>query len=274
MKELDFTGLNDYLMRFSIDLLHEWLVEGELKGREFICGDLSGRAGRSCSINVDTGRWADFDSDERGGDLISLYAAINRMSQGEAAKELARKYQYNLERNSAPRVAKPVSVQAPPPGADLPSMRTSTLGDPVGTWVYRDLEGYPMFCVARYTGKDGKKTYLPWCWSDGMWVGRSWPAPRPLYGLELLHQYPDRPVLVVEGEKAADAARKIVGDRYVVLCWSHGSNAVLKSDFTPLYGKKILLWPDNDEPGIAAMNQVAHILYKHCPEVKIIDVSM
>ena len=31
---------------------------------------------------------------------------------------------------------------------------------------------------------------------------------KPIYGLEKLAQYPDKPILIVEGEKAADAATK------------------------------------------------------------------
>ena len=123
-----------------------------------------------------------------------------------------------------------------------------------------------------------------------------WPAPRPLYGLDLLTQNPKAPVLVVEGEKAADAAREIVkGSSYVVVSWPSGSAAPMLADWTPLHGRKVLLWPDaddkfwpdnsntpthlrgkrkeeNEQPGHKAMLKIAERLVDHCEEVKIISV--
>jgi hypothetical protein len=36
-----------------------------------------------------TGAWADFADDARGGDVVSLYAYLRNISQGDAARELA-----------------------------------------------------------------------------------------------------------------------------------------------------------------------------------------
>jgi hypothetical protein len=43
----------------------------------------------SFSINVKTGRWADFATGDRGGDPVSLAAYVFRMSQTDAARTLA-----------------------------------------------------------------------------------------------------------------------------------------------------------------------------------------
>ena len=43
----------------------------------------------SFSINVHTGVWADFATDDAGGDIISFYAYIRGLKQIEAARELA-----------------------------------------------------------------------------------------------------------------------------------------------------------------------------------------
>jgi hypothetical protein len=40
-------------------------------------------------VNVTTGRWSDFATDHRGGDLVSLGAFLHRMSQADAAKRIA-----------------------------------------------------------------------------------------------------------------------------------------------------------------------------------------
>lgn len=43
----------------------------------------------SFCINVRSGVWADFATDDKGGDIISYYAYIKGLSQIDAAKELA-----------------------------------------------------------------------------------------------------------------------------------------------------------------------------------------
>jgi len=57
-----------------------------------------------------------------------------------------------------------------------------------------------------------------------------------------------KPILICEGEKAADAAEKILED-WITTTTAGGSNRPHKSDFTPLKGRIILIWPDNDEAG-------------------------
>jgi hypothetical protein len=70
-------------------LCARWLPGGRLEGREWTCASLAGGAGRSCKVNLLTGRWADFATGERGGDAVSLAAAIARCSQLEAARRLS-----------------------------------------------------------------------------------------------------------------------------------------------------------------------------------------
>ena len=80
------------------------------------------------------------------------------------------------------------------------------------------------------------------------WRWKALPEPRPLYGLDRLVSRPDAPVLIVEGEKAADAAQAIFPD-HVVTTSSGGSRAARKTDWTPLQGRELTLWPDNDATG-------------------------
>ena len=44
----------------------------------------------SFKVNLCTGRWADFATGDKGGDAISLLAYLRGLSQGEAARLLAR----------------------------------------------------------------------------------------------------------------------------------------------------------------------------------------
>jgi putative DNA primase/helicase len=71
------------------DLCRSWLPGGRLVGREWTCGSLRGEPGLSCKVNIATGRWADFATGHKGGDAVSLAAAIHRLSQREAADRIA-----------------------------------------------------------------------------------------------------------------------------------------------------------------------------------------
>lgn len=70
-------------------LVARWLPGGRLEGREWTAGSLRGEPGRSLRVNVRSGRWCDFSTGERGGDAVSLAAAVAGVSQIEAARRLA-----------------------------------------------------------------------------------------------------------------------------------------------------------------------------------------
>jgi putative DNA primase/helicase len=228
---------------------------------------------------VNNGRWADFATGEKGGDLISLYAAVYGIKNGEAFKQLSDDNSFRpLNRATpTPRPAAPpeIEVTAPPADAGAPVMTHPTFGPPTTSWCYRDEIGKPQFYVARYEPEGGKKQIVPWSWapSKARFIQKGFITPRPLYGLELLATRPDMPIMIVEGEKAADAARLFAGHVYVVMSWSHGVQSIDKSDWTTISGRKILLWPDADAPGIFAMQAIGARLEKSCPEVKILDVT-
>ena len=64
---------------------------------------------------------------------------------------------------------------------------------------------------------------------------------------------PNNIIVLVEGEKAASALTAYNLDGYTAACWSGGSAAVGVVDYTPLKGREVVLWPDNDESGREAM---------------------
>lgn len=122
-------------------------------------------------------------------------------------------------------------------------------------WPYRAEDNTVLGIVARYDGPDGKEI-IPFFKRDGQrWASGAAPVPRPLYGLDELPGY-DGDVVVVEGEKACDAAQKLVSDA-VALTWPGGSNAVKKADWSPMRGKNVIVWPDADGPGLKAARDVA-----------------
>jgi putative DNA primase/helicase len=124
------------------------------------------------------------------------------------------------------------------------------------TYLYRDSAGTVIAVTVRLDHPTRRKKVLPLRASRVLGCNphlelKAVDAPRPLYGLELLAQSPDAPVLIVEGEKAADAGRLILPEP-VVISWHGGAQGVMSADLRPLVGRKVIIWPDNDDDGRGA----------------------
>lgn len=178
------------------------------------------------------------------------------------------------EHGTPPRAPLPAAAMAkrparipevPPPDAPMPE-----LGRAVGQWCYRDAEGRPLFWIQRLETSSGgkrRKVFVHRTWLDGGWhfpsrrdpFSSEWPAPRPLYRLSELHARPHSPVVVVEGEKTADAAAALLPD-HVVVSWCNGSRALHTADWQPLAGRRVTLWPDADAAGRSAMAALSGLL--------------
>lgn len=65
-------------------------------------------------------------------------------------------------------------------------------------------------------------------------------------------------VIVTEGEKAAIAAYKALGKyKVAVVTWPGGATGTARGDWDRLNGRDVILWPDNDAPGLEAMHNIA-----------------
>ncbi|SUX28449.1 DUF927 domain-containing protein [Chromobacterium vaccinii] len=228
----------------------------------------------SFSINAHSGVWADFASGDKGGDVIALVAYLKSYGQGEACKDLARLLGIVNGEASAAVVPAPLPATSPTAEAVLPipaalmgkmpRSKPHHPGKPVQFWRYNDAAGHPLVFVVRLEpGQNGRsKDYFPLSvWRDAdsgktAWRWKNLNAPRPLYGLDRLAARPDAPVVICEGEKAADAAAQLLPD-HVAMCWMNGAEAVNKADFRPLAGRHCLIWRDYDAPGWEAATAVA-----------------
>lgn len=122
---------------------------------------------------------------------------------------------------------------------------------------YRDAQGRLLGYVLRCEFPDGGKMTptITWCIGpDGamQWCVRPFPRPRPLLGLDALADKPDAPVLIVEGEKCR-AAGACALPMYAVVSWPGGGKGVQYTDWRPLKGRDVVLWPDADDAGVDAM---------------------
>lgn len=173
---------------------------------------------------------------------------------------------------SAPLPKAGPSPSKPPADAKPPS-----LGNASAQYCYRDAGGDPLFWIQRFDKDNGSKIFVHRTWIDGQWhfprkadgFSSEWPAPRPLYRLEVLARMPYADVLIVEGEKTADAAVRLLSE-FAVVSWPNGCKAIDKIDWTPLKGRFVALWPDNDEVGIKAMDKLARKLSTLGCQVQII----
>lgn len=104
-----------------------------------------------------------------------------------------------------------------------------------------------LWCENAETGEIG------WCHRPMAQEGR-----RP-YGVERLSQHPSAQVLIVEGEKSADAAARLLPGM-APLAWVGGTQNVSKTDWSHVAGREVIIWPDNDEPGTACAAQLAGLV--------------
>lgn len=331
----DFNAVSRAALASAERLLAAWLPDGKRMVREFKCGDLSGRPGTSLSINLDTGIWKDFNQGDGGADLVSLYAAIEGLEQWDACQQLAAQLGVTLRstggqapapsssRDSAAPARADVGGDAPsqspaeprsdwepivpvPADAEPRPVAHTRRGHPERSWTYTDQAGQLLGAVYRFKTSDGGKEVLPCVYARHRETGRcewrwmQWPEPRPLYLTAPLSD--DKVVLVVEGEKCADAAFgvELLRERLDIISWPGGGKATSKVDWSVLAGRKVILWPDCDakrvkltaeqrkagvdpdsqpiapeaeQPGTVAVEQIAKHLIKHqARAVRIVQI--
>ena len=167
----------------------------------------------------------------------------------------------------------PVPAETAPivPGQKTPPLRNpkragtdkfTTHYKPSAVYPYHNAANQLLGYVLLVPFKDGKSTPGIW-WARGPDGFEGWChgslENAPLYGLPELLAHPDKQVLVVEGEKCRDASAEALRGRVVVVSWCGGTNRVDRADWSPLEGRSVIWWADNDDEGRKAMN-VAYAL--------------
>jgi len=229
---------------------------GKKRRGKFVIGDVLGSPGDSLEVVLDgdkAGLWTD-RAEGSGGDVFHLIGAHHGL---DAQTDFARVLE--------------VAGQLVGRAARLPSKRkkaeppTDELGPATAKWDYLDAQGRLIAVVYRYDPPGRKKEFRPW---DARRRKMAPPEPRPLYNQPGIHNAAQ--VVLVEGEKCAQALIEL---GIVATTAMHGANApVDKTDWSPLAGKAVLIWPDRDKPGweyavqaaqaiLSAGAKTCHILY-------------
>lgn len=194
------------------------LPRGTFRGDKFYVGDLQGNKGQSMIVELTgskAGLWHDFSTEE-GGDIFDLWAAVTGKNQfTDTIEDIAKWIGYSEKNN--------------------------TLGQPTASWNYYDESDQVIVTVYRYNTDSGKR-YLPF---DVKRSSFTLPETRPLYNIPGIMK--SDKVILVEGEKCADA---LIEQGMTATTAMLGANAPIeKTDWSPLKGKHVIIWPDNDEPG-------------------------
>ena len=279
-KQYDFQGLKQVLASGHIEtIIRELYPDARDSGDSWRLGNIDGDSGGSFTINKSNGGYIDHANDGVSGDIFNLYAYKKGISKGDTFRELATRFApFFLE--DMPVQQRAVKIEEKKQRAPKPTNRAynfvpcppnpPTHADKV--YPYKNDAGQIMFYQTR-SDFGGKKTFgfLSYCRDRNEWVHKiPYPDNRPLYNHESLAQFPDKPVLVVEGEKCVEAAKRILS--WPVVTWVAGSKSVNKTNWNALKGRKVIIWPDRDEPGAKAGLDIRNILVQICPVVTVLPM--
>jgi predicted P-loop ATPase len=234
------------------------------------------------------------------GDHIEWLQQAERLTFPQAVEKLSGMAGVSAPSGTPPRARAPEPTIGRPPENTPPPTCILNGAKPTILTPYRDAHGLALFYVARHDTDNGK-IIRPWSWDaeKRAWASAGYPYPRPVVGLPQIMAEPEKPILLVEGEKTREAAMKIAGRVYHVTTWCGGAQAIKKTDFSTLFRRKILIWPDADrhlikteadaekhglkigdilpydyQPGPSAMRQIAAILGPNCPDIKMLEVGI
>lgn len=226
------------------------LPHGRIKGKRFVVGNVRGEPGDSLVVELEgdkRGVWFDFATGERG-DILALWAAVHQFTLPGEFPALLDEVACWL---AVPR--SDVRTDNRRRGHGVPNVAFDTLGPATGRWRYLSADGQLLACVYRYDTPHGKE-YRP---RDVLSGAHRMPDPRPLYNLPGIAT--SNTVVLVEGEKCAEA---LIGQCICATTAMGGASAPLgKTDWTPLAGKLVIVWPDHDEAGRRYAESVtAHLL--------------
>jgi hypothetical protein len=271
MPAIPFAEINRHAL--ASGYLNQLYPQAKAAGNELQCGDIHGGPGRSFCINPETGAWIDNGTDQRGGDLISLVAKRDGLSQGDAARRVAEESNFPGDLPPLPlpqrmRKQKPerptIGQGTDKPAATKPDRKALSkapaTGEPTHIYPYYNPDGSLAFEMWRFEKPGYRKLVIK---------GKGVYNPDLLYNLTDALQYDT--VFVVEGENKVEALKApIVGLSGV--CNPSGAGKWRETHSKALAGKKVIILPDNDGPGQTHAAQVAKSVYPYAASVKIVDL--
>ena len=206
---------------------------GKVRKGKFLIGDVLGSPGDSLEIVLDgdkAGLWTDRATGD-GGDIFDLIARHHQIDTKSDFPQVMK-----LARDLTGRTT------VTPPKKHKKEALIDELGPATAKWDYFTAEGQLIGCVYRYDPPGRRKEFRPW---DAKRKKMAPPDPRPLYNQ--MGMATTDTVVLVEGEKCAQT---LIDAGVVATTAMHGAHAPIeKTDWSPLTGKHVLIWPDRDKAG-------------------------
>lgn len=208
---------------------------GKVRRGKFYIGDILGSPGDSLEIIL-TGEKAGLWTDRESGDGGDVFAVIAGNQGIDAKRDFPRLLSFCSD------LAGRAQTMLTPTRSVKRGAAVDELGKATAKWDYLDAQGQLIAVVYRYDPPGSRKEFRPW---DAKRRKMAPPDPRPLYnqpGMANAEQ-----IVLVEGEKCAQA---LIDLGICATTAMHGANAPIdKTDWSPLAGKSVLIWPDCDKPG-------------------------
>jgi len=248
----------------QLQILVDTYPSGVIRGKEFFIGSLSGEAGKSLRINIDTSspwflKGMDFESGDGVGGICKILKEGRGYDLKECVKMLA---DYIPQDYVAPpeNIVKPNNPESFTVSTETQKPEQKTSINPSTPfeeeYTYTDADGVVIVSVRKYYDRDASGGIVrdsagkPKKQFRQFMNGRQGvPEPRPLYNIPNILDA--NKIIWVEGEKCADALNAL---GYTATCTIGGAgmlseNTASKFDFSHLRNKDVILWPDNDEAG-------------------------
>ncbi|WP_333023949.1 AAA family ATPase [Wolbachia endosymbiont of Pentidionis agamae] len=201
---------------------------GTFHSDKFRVGNIHGDRGQSLKIALTgekAGLWQDFETEE-GGDIIDLLAGVHR-------KDTVRDFHEIMA-----SIAEWLGIKRTREYKTIEYLTKYI----TCSWNYYDKNNQVIVTVYRYDTPEGKE-YRPFDVKQSKFTAPK--ETRPLYNIPGILK--SDKVVLVEGEKCAESLIEQGITATTTMC---GANAdAKKTDWTPLKGKHIIIWPDNDKAG-------------------------
>ena len=242
----------------QVDTLIQTYPNGKIRGTDFLLGSLAGEAGESLKIDINPNsphfmRGQDFNGGEGIGGIVKILMAARGMRLPEIKEMFGSYLTDNVVYSPDWKTNKGINLNTIPvqsytngvEPAESEKVRIDINTEHNGQWDYISRDGEVLVTVRRYD-IDGKKEFRPWV--PGVRYPKA-PEVRPLYNIPNILN--EQRVVWVEGEKCAQA---LIDAGIPATCTLGGAGALTrknadKFDFTPLRGKDLVVWPDNDDAG-------------------------
>ena len=244
----------------QIDILKDTYPNGKVRGNQFVLGSLGGEEGNSLKIDITPGPFFLKGTDFNGGEGVGGIVKIMMEGKGMTLPEIKEHFAGYLDESR--RNVRDTDHQYTPTNpfnTSQPVKQKYDINTPHdGEHEYVSADGEIIAMVRRYNVRDengdviidasgkAKKEFRQFVTGTPY---PKMPETRPLYNIPNISSS-DR-FIWVEGEKCADALNQL---GFTATCHMGGAGMLSKNsapsyDFSPLHGKEVILWPDNDKAG-------------------------